>query len=101
MTTPDLKKDTAIEKGEYELVKGDFSPDDAREILTHLIQQKINFHNQRSFSQFVRFGSADDWSISRIEELKQTKENVLALLEKAGKQGKTLRIKSDISIDLI
>ncbi len=101
MTTIPLKESSKTKKNQYKLIKGEFSPDDSLEILNHLILEKINFHNRRSFSQFIRSGSADEWSLARIEELEQSREEIEALVEKARAQGKTLIINSNISIEVL
>jgi hypothetical protein len=90
-----------IEKKQYELIKGDFSPDDALEIINHLITKKITFHELRSFSSEIRFGEVDQKSIDRSKELKQSKASVEEFIQQAKEQNKTLRLKSNISIELI
>lgn len=98
MTKAQLKEGGKIEKDQVKFIEGEFSPDNAREILGHLIQEKINYHNTKSFSNQVRFGSKDKQSETRIEELKQSQIIIRAIIEKAKEQGKTLTIKSNISI---
>ena len=39
-------------KKKFTLVKGSYSPDEAREILMNLIQSKIQFHNIRKLKLF-------------------------------------------------
>ncbi|MCB0494412.1 MAG: hypothetical protein KDC93_18570, partial [Cyclobacteriaceae bacterium] len=89
------------EKKQCELIKGDFSPDDALEIINHLITKKITFHELRSFSSEIRFGEVDQKSIDRSKELKQSKASVEKFIQQAKEQNKTLRIKSNILIELI
>ncbi len=96
-----VTEEQAIEKAQFDLVKGDFSPEDALEINNHLILKKINFHEVRSFSHLMKFGLADESSLKRIKELKQDKEAIQNLVLQAREQGKTLRIKATISIELI
>ncbi len=101
MTILESTKGTATERDQYELINGDFSPNDSLEILTHLLQEKINYHSMRSFSRVIRHGLEDKASLVRIDELKQTREDIKALVERAREEGKTLSIRSNISIDLI
>jgi hypothetical protein len=97
----EITESVMIEKKQYELIKGDFSPDDALEIINHLITKKITFHELRSFSSEIRFGEVDQKSIDRSKELKQSKASVEEFIQQAKEQNKTLRLKSNISIELI
>jgi hypothetical protein len=101
MTQVEQKERSKTEKDQFELIKGVFSAEDASEILYHLINEKINFHNMRSFSQHERFGSGDVWSNSRVEDLKLSKEAIRLIIEQARAQGKMLNIKSNITIEVI
>ncbi|MEZ4944736.1 MAG: hypothetical protein R2804_04340 [Cyclobacteriaceae bacterium] len=97
----EMTETVMIEKKQCELIKGDFSPDDALEIINHLITKKITFHELRSFSSEIRFGEVDQKSIDRSKELKQSKASVEKFIQQAKEQNKTLRIKSNILIELI
>lgn len=83
------------------LINGEFSPADAHDILEHLISKKINYHVARNFSNEIRFGKVDQNSVQRINDLKKMLSVADAIIDEAKKQGKTLSIKSDISIKLI
>ena len=97
----EMTETVMIKKKQCELIKGDFSPDDALEIINHLITKKITFHELRSFSSEIRFGEVDQKSIDRSKELKQSKASVEKFIQQAKEQNKTLRIKSNILIELI
>ncbi|MEQ9404571.1 MAG: hypothetical protein RIM99_13340 [Cyclobacteriaceae bacterium] len=83
---------------EFKLIEGSFSPDDAKEILMHMFKEKINFHKIRDFSHQERFGEHNHSSLKRIEELTESKAEILELLQEAQLLNKTLKIKSNISI---
>ncbi|HET8861422.1 hypothetical protein [Marivirga sp.] len=83
------------------LMRGEYSASDAKEIIFNLIKQKINFHNFRNFSSQERFGKPDEESVQRMEELRKSREQMLELINTAKKEGKTVRLKSNISIELI
>ncbi len=90
-----------IENGQYDLVKGDFTPEDASEILNHMLNKKINFHQCRNFGQIIRLGESDEKSEIRIEELKSCQESINEIIKNAESIGKNVRIKTEISIELI
>jgi hypothetical protein len=95
------KNNTMVDNGHHELIKGEFLPEEALDILYHLISAKINFHDLRSFSKLERFGIVDEAAAIRIKELKESRESIKELIHEATAQGKTLRISSNISIELI
>lgn len=101
MKTTEIQKEVITENNQFELVKGEFSANDAAEIISHLFQEKINFHNSRSFSQVLRSGNGCEWSIKRIEELKESKKDIKTLIDQAKEDGKSIRIISNISIEVI
>jgi hypothetical protein len=101
MKTMRVQESTKTETDQFELIKGVFSPDEALEVITPLIKNKINFHNVRNFSLSIRYGSTDAWSQERIKELTRDKAAIKALLEKAKEEGKTISINSNITIEVI
>ena len=101
MTNTEVLEKTAIAKDEQALIKGDFSPEDATEIINHLINNKIRFHEVRSFSSEIRLGKTDPSSIQRAEELRESKEVLNELITCAQEQGRNLRISSTIAIEII
>ncbi|MDN4164439.1 hypothetical protein QWY31_02945 [Cytophagales bacterium LB-30] len=86
---------------ELKLINGDFSPVQAEEIVNELIAKKINFNTLKNFSSQVRFGHDDEYALQRVEELNEALETFHELLQDAKTQGKNLRIRSGISIDLV
>lgn len=101
MKTSHSQQESEIEKNDFELIKGKFSPDEALEILSNLIQKKIDYHNLRSLSHYERFGINDQWSESRIKELKKSLESIRDIIVRAREGGDCLVIKSSISIEVI
>lgn len=66
MNTSDMVHRPTKEKGQYDFIKGDFSAEDAQEIISSLFTKKISFHELKSFSSQIRFGKADQDSLDRI-----------------------------------
>lgn len=86
---------------QHDLINGEFSPEDGLEIITHLIQEKINYHNMKSLRKVLQSGAEDEASLHRIKELKETREEIRKIALRARKEGKSLRILSGVSIDLV
>lgn len=83
-----------------ELITGSFSPEEAKLILSGLINHKINFHYLKNFSSEQRLGIAVSGSQERIENLKHARNEVFSLIEKATLENRTLKINSTIIISL-
>lgn len=90
-----------IDQNQYDLIKGEFTHEEAEEILMNLVAKKINFHELRSLGKELRFGEKDMASLKRSEELKQTQKRLIKVLEQAKTQGKNLKIQSAVNITLI
>lgn len=90
-----------VNKQTEDLVRGEYSAVEAREIVSNLISQKINFHNLRDFSSYERYGKPDENSVKRIAELKESRKLMLEIIDAAKEEGKTVIINSNITIELI
>lgn len=82
------------------LIKGSFSPIDAKDILLNMVDSKINFHKIKSLSSLVQCNQPNKDSEQRIKELKEAKAQILAIIKKAEKEDRSLRIESTISLSL-
>ncbi len=96
-----LEENQLVATKQFELINGEFSPKDAKDILSHLFQEKINFHKVKNFNNHLRKGQGCEINVNRALELVQTKEEVLELLSHAEHEGKKLVISANISIDFI
>ena len=85
-------------KEPIKLIEGKFSPEDAKEILLELINHKINFHTLKNFSSEERFGQSIEGSKKRIEYLKEAKEKIVEIIDKAKLDNSSLRLESSINI---
>lgn len=101
MTTIRETQGTTTMQGKFDLIKGEYTPEEALEIVTHVLLKKINFHEMRGLSQQIRFGLKDEASLQRIKELKASLEAFQELAKEAKLSGKSVRLKSSISVELI
>jgi polyhydroxyalkanoate synthesis regulator phasin len=79
-------------------IDGKFNPEEAKEILVDLLNNKINFHSLKNFSAEERFGKPIEGSKKRIEELRSAKEKIEVIIKKALVDNTNLRIESSINI---
>ncbi|BFM41363.1 hypothetical protein CFS9_00040 [Flavobacterium sp. CFS9] len=79
-----------------QLIKGDFTNEEAKEILLNLINAKINFHNLKNFSDDERSGEQDEFSLKRIAELTESKEAISEMIHHAIEKNLKIKVESDI-----
>ena len=85
----------------FTLIEGVFTPEDAKEVLLNLIEYKIQFHHRKNFSSEIKSGSQDDYSLRRMEELKETKIKIQEMLNSPDKEDIHLSITSLITINTL
>lgn len=81
------------------LIKGDFEPEEAKDILRNLIDFKIKFHQIKSFNSELKIGEKDPKSQARIIELKASMKRMLEIMEEAEANGYNLKIEAKIDIE--
>jgi hemerythrin superfamily protein len=87
-----------IEK--LKLIEGEFSFNEAREILTSMFNSKINFHNIQNWSSQERYGKDDETAQKKIPLLKNEIEKLEEIIIEAKANNKKLVINSEINISL-
>jgi hemerythrin superfamily protein len=87
-----------IEK--LKLIEGEFSFNEAREILTSMFNSKINFHNIQNWSSQERYGKDDETAQKKIPLLKNEIEKLEEIILEAKAKNKKLVINSEIYISL-
>lgn len=80
------------------LIKGTFTPAEAKETLVNMVSSMIQFHINKNFISEYRTGNSEIRSLERIAELQETKENLLALLKEAEKNNFMIDLQSSVSI---
>jgi hypothetical protein len=88
------------EKISYPLISGSFQADDARQVLLTLVNDKISFHERNDWSHQERFGEKNPAVLKRIEELHQTREDLVKMLDDVATSGVRLNIQCNIEITL-
>lgn len=81
------------------LIDGTFSPQETKEVLVNLIDDKIRFHKCRIFSHEERFGSRDEYSDQRVMELQLARKELIERLDEMPADAE-LNIDSTITINI-
>lgn len=82
-------------------IEGDFTYDEAKEILINIFSSKINFHTMKNWSSQERFGKDDEIAQKRIPALKNEMKKIEGILSEAKAKNKKLVVSSDIKISLL
>lgn len=88
-------------KGKFKLIEGVFSAKDAKEILLTLIEEKIKFHELKSFSDEVKIGTKNNESLLKIKDLKGTRAKIIEVLNVEDTESKNFNINSFIEIERV
>lgn len=80
------------------LIKGVFSPEDAKEILSKIYTFKINYHNLNNWRSLERFGVDDENSQKRIPKLKSDKATIEELIDQGKAKDQKIKISAEITI---
>ena len=88
-------------KIEVKFINGEFSQEDARELLLNIISKKIQFHSVDSLSLWEKNASEDFGAKKRLEELQSARSQVLQLLTSQTTMGKKINIYSTIEIEVL
>lgn len=84
------------------LVDGDFTPVQAIDIISSLIQQKINFHKIENLQNWEKNHKADpEPFIKRINQLKEANETAKQFIIEMKKNGKRVQIEGNLSINIV
>ena len=90
---------TEIHTQEIQLVKGEFTPSQASDIIMALINQKINYHKIEGLQNWERNHKYDHEPLNnRINELEEEKRIAADFISKMREQGKNLKIKGIIEM---
>lgn len=84
-----------------ELIKGEFNPSEAIEIISIIIENKIRFNNQLIFSKEERNEGDTTYLKDRIKELERSKARVINLIREIKDSSTMVKVHSEIHIDLI
>jgi hypothetical protein len=89
-----------MENLEIKLIEGNFTPKEARKVLSTVINSKINYHKIELMSEHERNGFENSNSRKRVEYLTKANDNVIEIIHKAIADGQNFEISANIVITL-
>lgn len=84
---------------QFKLISGEFSNEQAKDVLTDLYSSKIKFHSICALRHEEKFAKKSSFHEDRIIELKLERDGILKFLENVSPDDK-LKIESTISISI-
>lgn len=88
-------------KQQVELVKGKFTPSEARDILSALIDVKVNFHKIQRLQRWEGQHNCDTGDLnSRIAELVLAEEHGKEFIQAVRGQGKNVKISGTLVLEI-
>ena len=88
-------------KVDLELINGNFSPDEAKEVLMNIFASKIQFHELKNLRAIVTSENEDQSSLLRVQQLKKTIEEFNIFFKEATENSLELSIKCHIEVALM
>jgi len=85
----------------FTIIDGNFTYDEANEILPNMISSKINYYNINNWSAQVRFGKDDAIAQKRIPALRNEMKKLENILLEAKAKNLKLVVSSEINILLM
>lgn len=82
----------------FKLIDGFFTAEEATQVLTALINYKIDYHNREDFSNHIRFNKNPEHSKIRVAQLLESKKFLHSLLTNANENNLKLKIDGTITI---
>ena len=85
----------------FNLINGEFTPAEARNILFVLVNSKIKFHQTESFGIAVRSSGDTSFHDNRIKQLTQTNDDIRKVLDYTTANKIKLKINGTIEIKFV
>ena len=83
------------------LIRNTYEVDDAKEVITQLLSDKINFIRRQIFSLDERYGINSSYLENRLKELNQSKEDIVTFFNSINSEEFEVKIDCPVSIELV
>lgn len=85
----------------FKLIDSSFTVDEAKQVLLTLLNNKIQFHSHRVFSNDERFGIDDKFSKNRIVELEEIRKELIDYFNTLGDTDQKINLTSVVNIEIL
>ncbi len=87
-----------MENRKFDLISGQFTIEEAQELIRNLYTDKVNFHEKRKFIQWETNQGDSEKNTLKIAKLKQDLKDLLGKIENLAEYKSTLNINATIEI---
>ena len=84
----------------FNLIDGAFLPNETTEIINHIVEKKIHFHELKNFSESIRLGKVNKNSVQRIEALVSFQNELSDFIFKSVGPHQLLKVNAVITIEI-
>lgn len=95
-----MEENTIEKKITFDLINGIFLPTETKEIINHIVEKKINFHELKNFSESIRYGTENENSVQRIAVLQSFKNKFSDFIIKSIDSNQLLKVNAVITIEV-
>lgn len=85
----------------FKLIDSSFTVQEAKQVLLSLVNNKIQFHSQRIFSNDERFGIDDKFSKNRIVELEEIRKELIDYFNTLGDMNQKMNLTSIVNMEIL
>jgi hypothetical protein len=85
----------------FHLIKGQFSPHEAREVLLSLINYKIDYHELSMLSHLARGVEVPESILKRLEELKNSRREIIEITDMYADLDGQLELEAEVVLSLV
>jgi hypothetical protein len=85
----------------FHLIKGQFSPLEAREVLLSLINYKIEYHELKMLSNLARGSELSVSTMQRIDELKNSRREIIEVTDMYADLDGQLELEAEVVLNLV
>ena len=86
---------------QYTLIEGEFTPEEAREMLMNLVCEKIRFHEVQILAKQERKEDGFARHEERIADLKTTRSKLKELIKLSEQSGQSLKLSAVLAIQTL
>lgn len=87
--------------GKEALIKGSFSPEQAKEIVNTLFRSKIQMHSLSSFSSLIQTGRDSHPDVNRRKELTESLERIVKAINEMADSGMNVKLSCDVKMEFV
>ena len=83
------------------MIKGTFTPEEAKELLFGLLDSRIKFHNLKNWRSRERYGKPDAVSEEKSKYFEEARKNIESIIFEATAENKNITVNSSVEMSFV